>query len=339
MTIQYSDVIRINEDSSTVSGVIQQKQIGFASNSRHQMIFRDKSDNKYNWTPDEHCSGLYFPAAHNHHTLTNMDSSINPVVEVNMSGNVLINTDISNAKLNILDSAFPQLCLAQATDKTVLLKADSSGYLTITASGSRILIPDGDKLYFGSQAFYGYDDYDSYSFTSAVCLEGDTALTIGQGLDLTIGHDGTNSIIGNGTGKLIFDHDTLGNASDMEYLLGGGSLVVSGGSLKPNFSIVLDPTSAEVILTENSGAKSQSVAGINRVSWEPAAVSNDLILTMTGGEDGQVVYIFNTDTTYYVDVVNPTFSGVYSDYPDVPPVSSRRFIYHANVWCPEGSSY
>jgi hypothetical protein len=206
--------------------------------------------------------------------------------------------------MTVFDGDHTQLCLAYDADNYANIEVYDNGVIHFESTADRMFFTEDFKVGFGNVSDEPLGEI--YADTS------------GMHIDVT--------------GRAGFEADLEINVRD-------GSLVVSGGSLKPNYSIVLDPTSAEAILTDNSGPKSQSVAGKNRVSWEPGSGINDLILTMTGGEDGQVVYVFNTDTTYYVDVVNPTFSGVYGDYPDVPPVSSRRFIHHSGVWYPEGSSY
>lgn len=95
-TIIYADVIRINDYASTVSGALEQQQLGFADDSRRQMIFKDHDDNYYNYTPDEYASGLYYPATHNHHTLVSEDRSIDPALLINNSGELVVSGLIAN---------------------------------------------------------------------------------------------------------------------------------------------------------------------------------------------------------------------------------------------------
>lgn len=49
----YADVIRVEDTSSTVSGVLRTKQMGFANDGLRQIIYKDAASGYWNFTPDE----------------------------------------------------------------------------------------------------------------------------------------------------------------------------------------------------------------------------------------------------------------------------------------------
>lgn len=117
--------------------------------------------------------------------------------------------------------------------------------------------------------------------------------------------------------------------------------------------IILHPDKKSVI-TSTGGDVSVDVTGINKICWEPEnAPTEHLVLTMTGGVEGQLISVFGCSHTSVG--YSPDYSNIYGstyeiavkgsiggrtekDYsPWVPEHTYKMFQYHNGYWWPDNS--
>jgi hypothetical protein len=191
-------------------------------------------------------------------------------------GNLGVGTNTPRRRIDILDASNPQLRLTH-TDNSVYtdFQTNSSGYLTINATGSRILLgaDDSDKTFWGAGFDFSayYDGASAYLKTDEVAAS-DLHITTGAAktvvYDTSVWEDlNFDPVRSGGPASTRPDEVTINNVFHKEFTSANNQLCGSGQEVPHNYKLgtVLNPH-AHIFLKSGESAGTTGVTFT--VYWE-----------------------------------------------------------------------